>query len=163
MANNQFVHLNIHFTIHLLLIGFYNPEWPPKLTTLLCSTWQHCSALHWSMHAAYISAFIGNISYFNLFVPQQIWRLWDHASWYISIVQPTRCTMFRVYLISLYMFWMVFPSIIRSSRLYIQHQVYVTQVHWLHAVCTVLNSWWWMERPSKTCRVIFNKIEKLCI
>ena len=21
------------------------------------------------------------------------------------------------------------------------------------AVCTVLNSWWWMERPSETCRV----------
>jgi len=23
------------------------------------------------------------------------------------------------------------------------------------AVCTVLNSWWWTERPSKTCRVSF--------
>jgi hypothetical protein len=22
------------------------------------------------------------------------------------------------------------------------------------AVCTVLNSWWWMERPSETCRVL---------
>ena len=27
------------------------------------------------------------------------------------------------------------------------------------AVCTVLNSWWWTERPSETCRVSFqNKI-----
>jgi len=27
------------------------------------------------------------------------------------------------------------------------------------AVCTVLNSWWWTERPSETCRVWFqNKI-----
>ena len=27
------------------------------------------------------------------------------------------------------------------------------------AVCTVLNSWWWTERPSETCRVLFqNKI-----
>jgi len=40
---------------------------------------------------------------------------------------------FRVYWISLYMFRPVFPSIIRSSRLYTQHQVYVTQVSWLLA------------------------------
>jgi len=27
------------------------------------------------------------------------------------------------------------------------------------AVCTVLNSWWWTERPSKTCRLSFqNKL-----
>ena len=34
---------------------------------------------------------------------------------------------------SLYMFRTVFPSIVRSSRLYIQHQVYVIQVIWLLA------------------------------
>jgi len=49
------------------------------------------------------------------------------------IVKPTRCTIFRVDWISFYMFRTVFPSIIRSSRLYVQHQVYVTQVSWLHA------------------------------
>jgi hypothetical protein len=32
---------------------------------------------------------------------------------------------------TLYMFRTVFPSIIRSLRLYIQHQVYVKQVLWL--------------------------------
>ena len=26
-------------------------------------------------------------------------------------------------------------------------------------MCTVLNSWWWTERPTETCRVIFNKLE----
>jgi hypothetical protein len=31
------------------------------------------------------------------------------------------------------MFWTVFPSIIRSLRLYIEHQVYVIQVLWLLA------------------------------
>ena len=51
----------------------------------------------------------------------------------ISIVKPTRCTIFRVYWISLSMFWTVFPSIIRSSRLYIHHQVYVIRIHWLLA------------------------------
>ena len=45
----------------------------------------------------------------------------------IPIVKPTRCTIFWVYWISLYMFRTVFPSIIRSSRLYIQHQVYVNR------------------------------------
>jgi hypothetical protein len=25
------------------------------------------------------------------------------------------------------------------------------------AVCTVLNSWWWTERPSETCRVLTQK------
>jgi len=80
---------------------------------------------------------------------------------------------------------MVFLSIIRSSRLHTQHQVYVIQVSWLlasryvkelvpscslassqltvwhipDAVCAVLNSWWWMERPSETCRAMFNKLE----
>jgi len=43
----------------------------------------------------------------------------------ISVVKPTRCTVFRVYWISLFMFRTVFPSIIRSPKLYIQHQVYV--------------------------------------
>jgi len=70
-----------------------------------------------------------------------------------------------------YMSWTVFPSIIRSLRLYIQYQVYAVQVLWLlqaatepvrhipDAVCTVLDSWWWTERPSETCRELFqNKI-----
>jgi hypothetical protein len=29
------------------------------------------------------------------------------------------------------MFWTVFPSVISSQRLYIQHKVYVIQVLWL--------------------------------
>jgi len=40
---------------------------------------------------------------------------------------------FWFYWISLHMFRKVFPSIIRSSRLYTQHQVYVIQVRWLLA------------------------------
>jgi len=32
-------------------------------------------------------------------------------------------------------------------------------IYTVYAVCTVLNSWWWMERPSETCRVIFIKLE----
>jgi len=73
---------------------------------------------------------------------------------------------------TLYMSQTVSPFIIRSLRLYIQHQVYVIQVLqqaatepvWYNAVCTVLDAWWWTERPSETCRVLFqNKFEILCI
>ena len=83
---------------------------------------------------------------------------------------------------TLYKFRTVSLSIIRSLRLYIQHQVYVIRVllllaignelehlvpaskqvavsvwHIPVAVCTVLNSRWWTERPSETCRVSFQK------
>ena len=40
------------------------------------------------------------------------------------------------------------------------HRILLTALwHIPVAVCTVLNSWWWTERPSETCRVSFqNKI-----
>ena len=70
---------------------------------------------------------------------------------------------------TLYMFRTVFPTIIGSSRLYILQQAYVKQVMLLLAskqtavsvwdmpvaVCTIVNSRWWTERPSETCRVSF--------
>jgi len=68
------------------------------------------------------------------------------------------------------MFQTASPSIIRSLRLYIQHQIChtgsvatcwpaATEPVWYDVVCTVLDSWWWTERPSETCRVLFqNKI-----
>jgi hypothetical protein len=52
---------------------------------------------------------------------------------------------------ALYMFRTLFPSIIRSLRLCIQLQS--LRLH------TVLDSWWWKERTSETCRDLFqNKI-----
>jgi len=101
----------------------------------------------------------------------------------ISIVKQTRCTNVSnlfYFGMTFYMFRKVFPSIIRSSRLYIQQQAYVKQIllsslstqtavsvwQMSVAVCTVLNSWWWTERPSETCRGSFqNKINliHLCI
>jgi len=70
----------------------------------------------------------------------------------------------------------VFPSIIRSPRLYTQHQVYVIQVLWLLASKQSTNlkdiylklyvqSWTpddgRKDRPKHV--VILNKLEKLCI
>ena len=66
-----------------------------------------------------------------------------------------------------YMFRTVFPSIIRSTKVYIQQQAYVKQLlsgnemelqfrlvwHMPVAVYTLFNSWWWTERPSETCRL----------
>jgi len=49
----------------------------------------------------------------------------------MSIVRPPRCTNVSnlfYFGMTLYMFRTVFPSIIRSSRLYIQQQAYVQQI-----------------------------------
>jgi hypothetical protein len=54
-----------------------------------------------------------------------------YKNFYISIVKPTRHTIFSnlfYFLVALYMFRTVFPSIIRSLRLYVQQQIYVKQI-----------------------------------
>jgi len=76
----------------------------------------------------------------------------------VSIVKPTRCTNVS----NLFYFWMTLHV---SDGFSVHHQEFKT-VHTATgicqtdtAVCTVLNSWWWTERPSETCRVSFqNKI-----
>ena len=58
-------------------------------------------------------------------------------------------------------------SIIRSFSLYTQqwNMSYSSQqICMTHniAVCTAINSWWWTEELSETCRILFqNKFEKL--
>jgi len=100
---------------------------------------------------------------------------WMHNLELLELDAPT----YQIYFIlemTIYMFRTVFPSIIRSSKLYIQQQAFVIQIllsAWLlasqqsssicltYACCciTVLNSWWWTKRPSGTCRLSFqNKI-----
>ena len=57
-----------------------------------------------------------------------------NCDYIFSIVKPTRCTISQIYFIlvtTLYMFRTVFPSIIRSLRLYIQY--HTIQVLWLLA------------------------------
>jgi hypothetical protein len=50
-------------------------------------------------------------------------------------------------------------KLLASRNVSTSKQVGVCVWHIPDAVCTVLNSWWWMERPSETCRVLFqNKI-----
>jgi hypothetical protein len=85
----------------------------------------------------------------------------------ISIVKPTTCTSVSnlfYFGMKLYMFRTAFPSIIRSSRLYLQqhasNQSAVSVWHMPVAVCTVLQSWGRKERPSKhvECHCIVNFI-----
>jgi len=50
---------------------------------------------------------------------------------FVSTVKPTRCTTVSnlfYFAMTLYMFWTVFPSIISSSRLYIQQHAFVKQI-----------------------------------
>ena len=84
-----------------------------------------------------------------------------------------QCIKLFYFWMTLYTFRTVFPSIIRSSRPYIQQKAFVKQILlsacykqtavsvWQMpvAVCTVLKAWWWTERLSETCRGLFkNKI-----
>jgi len=58
-----------------------------------------------------------------------IWSSQGHASLYISIVKPTRCTnVSNLFYFGMTLHVSVFPSIIRSSRLYTQHQAFVNQI-----------------------------------
>ena len=97
-----------------------------------------------------------------------------------SIAKPTRCTIFEFIEYHSTCFGRSFRPSSGVQDCNTQHQVYVIQVSWLlvngHLVpankqptnlydiylmlcVTVLNSWWWTERPSETCKVIFNKLE----
>ena len=93
----------------------------------------------------------------------------------ISIVKPTRCIKVPnlfYFGMTLYMFRTVFPSIIRSSGLYIQlsdrycyllasKQTAVSVWQMPVAVFTLLNTWGWTERPSETCTASFQYIINL--
>ena len=98
-------------------------------------------------------------------------------------IKPTRCTRFLKFILGmkLYMFWTVPLSPTRSFSLYTQ-QWYMsywfadslqaesgcsililptscqqTCMTYTTAVCTVKNSWWWVEELSETCRVSFQE------
>ena len=70
----------------------------------------------------------------------------------ISIANPTRCT--NVW--NLFYFGIILHV---SDGLSVHHQefknIHTAVKQMLVAVCTVLNFWWWTERPSQTCRVSF--------
>jgi len=88
----------------------------------------------------------------------------DRASWYVLIMKPTRCCISIskfIFGLGLYMFRTISPSNIRSLALYTQQWYMSYRLYWLLAVwhipiavCTVLDSWCWMEKPSETCRVL---------
>jgi len=80
-----------------------------------------------------------------------------------STINKMRPSKFVYFCKTFYMFQTGFPSIIMSSKLHIQRQVFFRPIP--DAVCAVLSSWWWTEKPSETCIESYrNKyIEKRCI
>ena len=70
---------------------------------------------------------------------------------------------FPVYWISLYMFRTVFPSIIRSSRLYTQHQVYVIEVRWLFASGHLMELQFHLVPASKQSTNLYDIYLMLCV
>jgi len=83
---------------------------------------------------------------------------WTITAW-ISIVKPTRCASVSNYFILEWHTTCFGRSFRPSSGEQASKQTAVSVWHTPVAVCTVLISWWWTERPSETCRVSFqNKI-----
>ena len=137
-----------------------------KNANLVCLIWS--SVLFWLRCSNRLSASAENPKYegTRLYFYSKTKQMHQFSQIYFNFV------------VLLYIFRTVFLSIIRNLRLYIQHQLYVKQVSWLlasgnefhtvpaskqsaeslwhipDAVCTVLDSWWWTERPSETYRVL---------
>ena len=91
------------------------------------------------------------------------WHSEDRASWYILTIKPTRRTISQIY------FWN--RTLHVSDSFSVNHQessTVHTAIGICHtgyaecfpvyiAVCTVPDSWWWTEKQSETCRVLFQK------
>jgi len=93
---------------------------PWAILVVLCEVWVRTERLPWGRGESQEASI----------VHVDITRMCK-LTFYISIAKPTRCTSFSNlfhFIVALYMFRTVFPSIIRSLRLYIQHQVYVKQI-----------------------------------
>ena len=88
---------------------------------------------------------------------------------YIPKVQPRRCDVSQLiyFCKTLCMFQKFFQSIIRSSKLHIQHQAFVRPLlsavrlnemeKMPDAACAVLSSWWWTQ---KTVRNMYSVLQK---
>jgi hypothetical protein len=125
------------------------------------------------------------VALFNITWCKFIRRSWDRASWYISIRKPTTRTIceFTEYHSTCfersfrpssevqdcthsirYMSYRLVDCMLASTRWHSFHLVPArqrsTNLYGIYLMlCVVSNSWWWTERPSETCRVIFNKLE----
>jgi len=72
----------------------------------------------------------------------------------VSIVKPTRCNSF----LNLILFCSSTLHILDSLSVH-HRESKTAHTASVYSVCTVFDSWWWTERPSKTCRVLLqNKI-----
>jgi len=74
---------------------------------------------------------------------KQLWLCWSdrHKDLYSKTNQMHQCTKLFYFGMTLYMFRTVFPSIIRSSRLYIQQQAFVKQILFDKCLLLSVQSW----------------------
>ena len=80
---------------------------------------------------------------------------------HISIVKPTRYTISHILFYFILFYFGKTLYMFRSPSVHHQESKTVhTASYHTGSVCTVLDFWWWTERPSETCRVFFqNKIK----
>jgi hypothetical protein len=92
----------------------------------------------------------------NLFVHHQESKTVHIASGICHVEIPKRVKL----LLSLYLpilFYILLLCMYKINSIFTHFGILVWHIR--DAVCTVLNSWWWTERSSGTCRVIFSKLD----
>jgi hypothetical protein len=98
-----------------------------------------------------------NISNFILF-----WNNTLHVSDGLSIYHQESKTTYCITYMSYRFLWLLASENELELQFHFvpnSKQTSVSVGHTPDAVCTVLDSWWWTERPSEICRVLFqNKI-----
>jgi hypothetical protein len=134
---------------HMFLLRFawWRRWWS---TGVLWRTWWIASPLWWNMRWLRPHDFKHENAHENFTF------VWPCIVTNFFIIKPTRCTILQIYSgVKLYMFWTV-PSWSCSNAVYkpVWHTP-LPSVQWI-------NSWWWTEELSETCRVSWqNKFVKL--
>jgi len=89
---------------------------------------------------------------------------------FLCIVKPTRCTKVSnlfYFGMTIYMFWIVFPSIIRGSRLYIQQHVLVkaVSVQYMHDFVQqhlfIFQLRMWSVTQTLWYQMVYSEIERI--
>ena len=127
---------------------------------LMCSTcFRHYYIHHQELATALLNYHIGRIVLSSMCVGVSVWLGWNG-------IRVTGWTVF--YCFNILTFNFMLHRFLSTMCFTLHYNIYThllvtlpfsgTSVwHMPVAVCTVLNSWGWTERPSKTCRVSFQK------
>ena len=135
----------------------------------ITATFEHVITLIEVSSTTTITCFDNLLAAEHLWQGKCFWHSEERASWYILIIKPTIYTNSQIY------FWN--RTLHVSDRFSVHHQecsTVHTAIHTGYADCllassqhnlhdiylllsTVLDSWWWRENLSETCRFLFQK------